>query len=45
MFSLIALYIQYRKAQAASATVLQTTVATRGGPANDVANIGIASAA
>jgi hypothetical protein len=44
MFSLIALYFQYRKAQAASATALPSTE-QHGEPANDAAYIGIATAA
>jgi hypothetical protein len=44
MFSLIALYIQYRKAQSADAAALGAT-ASKSGPANDAADIGIARAA
>ncbi|MDN4631302.1 hypothetical protein QCD71_07250 [Sphingomonas sp. PsM26] len=44
MFSLIALYIQYRKAQSADAAALGAT-ASKIGPANDAADIGIARAA
>jgi hypothetical protein len=44
MFSLIALYIQYRKAQSADVAPLGAT-ASKSGPANDAADIGIARAA
>jgi hypothetical protein len=44
MFSLIALYFQYRKAQTATATA-QPSTEQHGAPANEAAYIGIATAA